>query len=94
MLNKIAIPEHLPAVILFGQINVDSPATFSQVSTDIVLNQNNSLIPNNIWTSRITIWYVSSLDDSFHCLIKIDVVAKHFSLLQIERKCSKGEAEE
>jgi len=49
MLNKIAIPEYLPAAIPFGQVNVDPPATFIQVSTDIVLNQNNSLIPNNIW---------------------------------------------
>ena len=53
MLNKISIPEYLPVAIHFGQVHVDSPATFSQVSADIVLNQNNLLIPNNIWTARI-----------------------------------------
>jgi len=37
----------------FTQIIVDSPATFSQVSTDIVLNTNHTLIPNDVWNARI-----------------------------------------
>ena len=52
-MNPINTPEQLPPAIPFTQIIVESPATFSQVSTDIVLNTTNTLIPNDIWTARI-----------------------------------------
>ena len=52
-INVESPPASLRSRIPLEQINVESPTTFSQVSSDIILNEINSLIPNNIWTARI-----------------------------------------
>ena len=52
-MNPITTPKQPPPAIPFTQIIVESPATFSQVSTDIFLNTANSLIPYDIWTARV-----------------------------------------
>ena len=52
-MNPITTPDHRASAMPFTQIIVDSPATFSQVSTDIVLNTNHTLIPNDVWNARI-----------------------------------------
>ena len=51
-INVESPPASLCSRIPLEQINVESPTTFSQVSSDIILNEINSLIPNNM-TARI-----------------------------------------
>ena len=52
-MNTITTPEQPPPTIPFTQIIVESPGIFSQVSTDIVLNTANTLIPYDIWTAMV-----------------------------------------
>ena len=42
-----------PPTIPLSQILVESPAIYSQISTDIVLNCGSLLLPNDLWTERV-----------------------------------------
>ena len=52
-MNPITTPDHRASAIPLTQIIVDSPATFSQVSTDVYLNTTTTLIPNDVWNARV-----------------------------------------